>query len=376
MKPAKYVSCEVWGRGPTLLIKDAVMSTTSVRTWIASFLNRMTETREMDQLVQRLSNTLEHPCYASVLDALKNSWQSMISGQTDSSTRWAQVVEDFSWEMLNVGNWKDVSVAWRELYSAGALLKALNFCVGRDLQAALREIDKGIILGAPLFDNALPSLASLLNNEIMGGSLEGRAVDSEAAEASHLNGHLVRSCRLAEDRGLSDSPPTPHEAMQLSTVSIPRRKVVFKNYLPFQGERDKDATFVSDRDVTVGGGDERSFDSQRHAEAQMTQLSRARAGVEERHHTSEQSQCSLPRKIPIVYCPNLESFINQYMTTSTPVILSGCMDQWPAYAAKKWRCVCVCVRVCVHTCVCMCVWAYVCVCVCVCGHTCVCAILL
>ena len=50
---------------------------------------------------------------------------------------------DFTWEQLNTGNWKDVSVTvgWREMYSVSALLKAANLSKKR-LREALVELDK------------------------------------------------------------------------------------------------------------------------------------------------------------------------------------------------------------------------------------------
>lgn len=37
----------------------------------------------------------------------------------------ARAICDMSWEMLNIGDWKDVPPRWRRMYSYGSLLKAL-----------------------------------------------------------------------------------------------------------------------------------------------------------------------------------------------------------------------------------------------------------
>lgn len=37
----------------------------------------------------------------------------------------ADVVLNFTWERLNTGNWKDVPIVWRKIYSAASILKAL-----------------------------------------------------------------------------------------------------------------------------------------------------------------------------------------------------------------------------------------------------------
>lgn len=38
-----------------------------------------------------------------------------------------------------------------------------------------------------------------------------------------------------------------------------------------------------------------------------------------------------------VVCPSLYSFRDDYMLTATPVIISGCMDHWPAMTNRQWR---------------------------------------
>ncbi|KAL1423541.1 hypothetical protein MTO96_020929 [Rhipicephalus appendiculatus] len=37
----------------------------------------------------------------------------------------AKVICDLCWEMLNVGDWKNVQLCWRQMYSFGSLLKTL-----------------------------------------------------------------------------------------------------------------------------------------------------------------------------------------------------------------------------------------------------------
>jgi [protein]-arginine 3-hydroxylase / protease len=41
------------------------------------------------------------------------------------------------------------------------------------------------------------------------------------------------------------------------------------------------------------------------------------------------------RAIQRVVCPSMEQFLTDYMQTKTPVILTGCIDHWPAM--NKWR---------------------------------------
>ena len=36
-----------------------------------------------------------------------------------------------------------------------------------------------------------------------------------------------------------------------------------------------------------------------------------------------------------IHCPSIEQFLTCYMQTKKPVLLTGCIDHWPAL--KKWR---------------------------------------
>ena len=38
-----------------------------------------------------------------------------------------------------------------------------------------------------------------------------------------------------------------------------------------------------------------------------------------------------------VECPSLQNFLNDYMKLVKPVILTGCMEHWPALNERKWR---------------------------------------
>ena len=81
----------------------------------------------------------------------------------------AQVSLDYSWEQLHSGHWKDVRLCWRQAYALAALAKALNLYLLGKGQEALVELDKGILLGAPVLDSSLHVVAALVNRELMGG---------------------------------------------------------------------------------------------------------------------------------------------------------------------------------------------------------------
>lgn len=88
-----------------------------------------------------------------------------------------QILLDICWEKLNTGYWKDVDVRWRELYSYASLFKALAMVFqqqqGDDGASATREeilevCDMGLLMGAPVLDNILAKISTLVSNHEVG----------------------------------------------------------------------------------------------------------------------------------------------------------------------------------------------------------------
>lgn len=94
------------------------------------------------------------------------------------ASRWKECVAickmllDITWEKLNTGHWKDVSLAWRKAYSFLSLLKALSefaqVCEGDtkvSLATAIRTCDMGLLMGAPVLGNVLNSVVDALQQK-------------------------------------------------------------------------------------------------------------------------------------------------------------------------------------------------------------------
>lgn len=258
---------------------------------MAELIQGFFTTKEGDVVhhMETIRRKLQHPCSESVCMALKTSWQQLQSGDTLHSKQWAQVALDYAWERLNTGSWKDVSVAWREVYSTAALLKAACLVKDGRMQEALVELDKGILLGAPILDSALHSLAAALTTDMQTSALAA-AVDG--------------STSMTSDTSAPDM-----------TVSSPqgKKKIVFKNYKHFK---------ESDEHIPLR-------DSKRpKMEVDVHDLASRTANV---------PLIDPAYRLPLVYLPSLETFYQRYMLPSTPVVMSGVMDEWPAYSARKWR---------------------------------------
>ena len=264
-------------------------------------------------------------CAQSVCQALHKSWDSILSkysvlsnpdasdwcsestanppvegaaSLTESSIPWAQIALDFSWSKLNGGYWKDVPLVWREAYATAALFKAIGLLsVGR-LQESLSEIDKGILLGAPVFCNVLQRFASTLTREIK----EIEQISSfDDISNSHVN--ICQKQQVLEGHCSTNG-------MDNSGIG----KVVFKNYSSYQ---------KSSSHCVV----ETSITGQLHDDGGSSLCT----------DLSIVPLLDMTRRIAVDNCPSLEEFYQKYMMNSTPVVISGAMDHWPAYATKKWR---------------------------------------
>ena len=233
--------------------------------------------------IEGLANKLEQGSSQSVLKAIQNSWQELESGNVVTSRQWCQMALDYSWEQLNMGNWEDVGPVWREVYSTAALLKALGLAREGENGKALETLDRGILLGAPILDSALHSLATFLTASIH-----------------------------SENR----STPATKQSMGRSEISRGgKRKIVFRNYKPINSDGEKGVF---------------------HLES----LKRPSTGINVHDLASRTANVPLvnpDHRIPLVYLPSLEVFRQNYMSSHTPVVISGALDTWPAYSARKWR---------------------------------------
>ena len=74
-----------------------------------------------------------------------------------------QVILDKTWEHLNTGYWKDVKLVWRLIFSFASLMKTYSLYRSGQPEAALKACDMGLLMGAPIFQNILGTLASKLS---------------------------------------------------------------------------------------------------------------------------------------------------------------------------------------------------------------------
>ena len=264
-----------------------------------------TRTTDMAQHVENLQRRLQCPTSVSVCGALRLSWEQLQSCNTGPSQQWAQVAVDYAWEKLNTGSWKDVSVVWREVFSTAVLLKTLCLVRSGETQRALVELDRGILLGAPIFDSALQALATALATDM-------HMNPHSATEAEGKTG-ITTNCTDWDVSLKLDSSPID----KTTDISSGRRKkIAFRNYKRFKESGDSNESMF--------GGESK----------------KVKVGVDIHNLASRTANVPVidpARRIPLVCLPSLETFHRNNMLSSTPVVMSGVMDDWPAYSARKWR---------------------------------------
>ena len=248
--------------------------------WCASGALSLALEAQISHHVEELEKQLHSSVSASVCKALRASWRELQAGNTGLSGQWTQVALDYSWERLNMGHWEDVSVEWREVYATAALLKALGQARSGEAKRAMEILDRGILLGAPVLDSALHKFASSLTLTMR--------TDSKASLTGSTGDEKAKSSAKAGKR------------------------IVFRNYKPLGGPISEDP--VENKKPRV--------------EINVHDLVSRTANV-----PLVDPQC----RVPLVYLPPLDVFRQNYMIPHTPVVISGVLDTWPAYSARKWR---------------------------------------
>ena len=278
----------------------------------ATFASKIAAGNSVSRFLDNLE--LDSDVYGhSLCQALRKSWQSIAQGlnvsdsnrvekafsTTDftSSLLWAQIALDFAWSKLNSGSWRDVGLVWRKVYATAALFKAISLLSVGGPQEALSETDKGILLGAPVFGDALKNFASILSHQIQHTTSPSDDLSTCVTQSSLVDIQPAGKC--------------------------PRiGKIVFKNYSSYQEPSTGPVVRASAADHSNDVAD-----------------------------VSTVPLIDMARRIMVVNCPSLEEFYCKYMMNSTSVVVSGGMDHWPAYSERKWRCVIVIVcNICTCTC--------------------------
>ena len=103
-----------------------------------------------------------------------------------------RIILDFTWERLNIGDWKDVDISWRYVYTIASTLTSISqyrllvtdYRYSFDI--VMKTCDYGLLMGAPVCDNILARLSVALQEDFRERHGEGinepskkREVDTE-----------------------------------------------------------------------------------------------------------------------------------------------------------------------------------------------------
>ena len=258
--------------------------------------------------IDKLCDGLPSPCFSSLRDAVTTCWSHLCAGRLEESVRWCRIVQEFTWEQLNAGKWSEVKPTWKELYTLLSLLESVALSSLGRARDALTVLDKGLLLGAPtLFGSKLHTYASTLVSQVHPRELQVK----EDSGSSH-----VHQAELQSSDGSLCTPEIHPSEGSISSPCVKKRKIVFKNYSQYKGTDSKPCDITRNATVKVGPVLSKGDD----AASVLSTL------------PSEDSV-----RIPVLCSPSLETFHRDHMSASSPVVLTGCMDYWPAYSEKKWR---------------------------------------
>ncbi|CAD5120326.1 unnamed protein product [Dimorphilus gyrociliatus] len=94
--------------------------------------------------------------------------ESYLRGEWSVVVSKSEILLDKTWEHLNSGHWKNVSMSWRYLFSYGSLFLGVsklalgNFDDESVLQAT-KSFDMGLLMGVPILDNILSKIILIVN---------------------------------------------------------------------------------------------------------------------------------------------------------------------------------------------------------------------
>ena len=216
----------------------------------------------IQKALKDIDNDFRHAYANTIMTKLQTAWSHCLTKEFSNAMPDSSIVQDIVWEQLHRGDWKDVPVIWRTLYSHSSLLISLCHISNGQLTKAMMELDKALLMGTPILDNYIQALASQVNNEIT-------LNDNSRADPVSDN---MKNCNL----------PLKHLNNQNTSGVVQYKKIKLDNM------KSCDTVSISD-----------------------------------------------DKMIKRIQSPSLSDFLLNYMSKDQPVILTHCIDHWPA--CSKWK---------------------------------------
>ncbi|XP_071089801.1 lysine-specific demethylase 8-like [Haliotis cracherodii] len=138
-------------------------------------------------------------------DFLKKTCDCLYGQDGGSVKHSCEVLLDLAWEKLNTGYWKDVDISWRYTYTVISVMKVYCQCLLLNQQKGevsladiMRSCDMGLLMGAPILDNILARMSSLI--QTIFNPPRKRQCGDAVSEAKRLK---VADVRIDGDKSVS-----------------------------------------------------------------------------------------------------------------------------------------------------------------------------
>ena len=256
------------------------------------------------------------------------------------------MASDHIWEKLHSGNWQEVELIWRQSYTFVMMVSAVIKLLGGDsTREALELVDKGILMGAPISPVSLHELASLL---ALGVSKEGVATVevSLSAEVLKFEIHTSEMVSVKEEEEKDTSHQETEEVVPEEPLPRPKIPLRLRNYKSVcQAETGADINNLASQVAPAQDCSKNTvFASKLFQRLKQKKIEARTLDSDDTSIGSsgngglylQQSRGLTP--IERVQCPSLEEFYYRYMKQERPVVLTGCIDHWPACSGDTaWR---------------------------------------
>ena len=277
-------------------------------------------------------------------------------------------------------------LVWREIYALGELISAILDLIDNKMAAALEKLDKGIMMGATILNDALRRLASVLTQILTDNTHSSNDKSCKSSLhveilAERIEIVIVFPRTSVEDKCSEVVPPTPHSRVDLPTsprclsgngddgnVHRLKKPINFKNYKSVcqmeETEVDEKETGevmdtslehdihpVDDGEPSVlntfkmkifekvsklsSSSDANHLKSERHGMLPSNEKDNERLLESS---SDQQPMRGSPEHISSCHRPSMVEFHTLYMKEQKPVVLTGCINHWPAFSGdQKWR---------------------------------------
>lgn len=212
---------------------------------------------------------------SSYLYLQKSCCERFYAGDYSECIEKSKPLLDYLWEKFNTGNWKDVSMTWREAYYLVSTLKGSSQAIlATDTRAeernthniadAIKTFDMGLLMGAPILNNVLTKLV----------------------QDVHI---------YLEKIGVSD------RKTELASRYIDSDKSVHNN-----------------------------------ANQLLNKKLKTDSKIDQEMEEEIKIQIDKTKEIKRISCPSLEYFSATFKDKGTPVIITNAINHWPAMSTRQW----------------------------------------